>query len=158
MIEFTTVAKVGAIPEGEGRAFSVAGRMVGIFLIDGEYFAINDLCTHMGASLASGHVEDHAVTCPWHAWRFSVKDGTWLDNPRVKTDSYPVQIDGDNIQVQVEPREDPSSTATDSSACAPSSCDSQSSCTDGKNDQSTTTDSCGNDSTVSDGETPSCEN
>ena len=46
-------------------------------------------------------VEDHAVTCPWHAWRFSVQDGTWVDNPKVKTECYPVRVDGDNIQVVV---------------------------------------------------------
>lgn len=106
MSEFQSVARVGAVPEGEGRAFTVDGRVVGVFLIDGEYFAINDLCPHMGASLASGHVEDHAVTCPWHAWRFSVKDGTWLDNPRgLGTDSWPVRVEGDLIQVAVPPRD-----------------------------------------------------
>lgn len=117
MPEFTTVAKVGAVPEGEGRTFTVDGRMVGVFLIDGEYFAINDLCPHMGASLASGHVENHSVTCPWHAWRFSVKDGTWLDNPKVKTDSWPVQVDGDSIQVAVPPRDSPAGT-NDGTACS----------------------------------------
>mgnify|MGYP001950381506 CR=1 FL=1 len=43
MSEFKTVAKAGAVPEGEGRTFTVDGRVVGVFLIDGEYFAINDL-------------------------------------------------------------------------------------------------------------------
>lgn len=113
MSEFTTVAKVGAVPDGEGRAFTIDGRVVGVFLIDGEYFAINDLCPHMGASLASGHVEDHAVTCPWHAWRYSVKDGTWLDNPRgVKTDSWPVRLEGDSIQVAVPPKDPPQESAS----------------------------------------------
>ena len=51
MSEFTTVAKVGAVPDGEGRAFTIDGRVVGVFLIDGEYFAINDLCPHMGAPI-----------------------------------------------------------------------------------------------------------
>jgi len=105
MSEFKSVAKVGAVPDGEGRAFTVDGRVVGIFLIDGEYFAINDLCPHMGASLASGRIDGHAVWCPWHAWRFSVKDGTWLDNPQVKTDSWPVRVAGDAIQVKVTPLE-----------------------------------------------------
>ena len=106
MSDFRTVAKVGAVPEGEGRAFTIDGRIVAVFLIDGEYFAINDLCPHMGASLCSGYVEDYAVPCPWHAWRFSVKDGTWVDNPKVKTDSYPVRVEGDNIQVIVPEQED----------------------------------------------------
>jgi nitrite reductase (NADH) small subunit/3-phenylpropionate/trans-cinnamate dioxygenase ferredoxin subunit len=108
MSEFHTVAKVGDIPEGEGRSFSVAGTMVGLFLHKGEYLAINDFCPHMGASLAEGHVtEEGAVMCPWHAWCFSLKDGTWLDNSRsgICTPTYPVQVQGDEIQVAVPPPE-----------------------------------------------------
>jgi len=101
MSEYRTVARVEAVPEGQGRSFSVEGRIVAVFRQGGEYFAINDLCPHMGASLASGHFEDGAVTCPWHAWRFSVCDGTWLDNPKVRTDSYPVRIEGEHIQVLI---------------------------------------------------------
>ncbi len=105
MSEFQTVANVGDIPEGEGRAYPVDGRMVGVFLTNGEYTAINDTCPHMGASLASGYVQDGEVTCPWHAWRFCVKEGTWLDNPtgKIKNDCYPVRVEGDAIQVNVPP-------------------------------------------------------
>ena len=119
MSEFKTVAKVGAIPKGEGRTFTVDGRVVGVFLIDGEYFAINDLCPHMGASLARGHVEDHAVTCPWHAWRYSVRDGTWLDNPRgLGTDSWPARLDGDSIQVAIPARDPAPDAAEDTRRCS----------------------------------------
>ena len=103
MADFQTVAHVGDIPDGEGRAFHVNGKMVAIFLTDGEYSAINDLCPHMGASLASGYVEDGGVTCPWHAWRFSIKTGTWLDNPNSKcrTEMFDVRVTGHEIQVLV---------------------------------------------------------
>ena len=103
MTEFQTVAKAGDIPEGQGRSFAVNGTMVGVFLSQGKYLAINDFCPHMGASLADGHVEDDAVMCPWHAWRFSLKDGTWLDNSKsnIKSACYEVRIDGDEIQVRV---------------------------------------------------------
>lgn len=105
MADFVSVAKVGDIPLGEGRSFPVNGRMVAIFHVDDGYFAISDFCPHMGASLAAGHVEDGAVMCPWHAWRFCIQDGTWLDNPKsnLKTDSFPVRIEGDDIQVDVPP-------------------------------------------------------
>jgi nitrite reductase (NADH) small subunit len=109
MSQFYKVAKEGAVPEGEGRAFAVEGRMVGVYLLGGEYFALNDFCPHMGASLAGGYVEDHAVSCPWHAWRFSVKDGTWLDNPKIKTDSYPVRVEDGMIEVQFPARKEASS-------------------------------------------------
>jgi len=103
MSEFQTVARVGDIPAGEGRAFVVGGRMVAVFLTDGKYTAIDDTCPHMGASLATGYVEDGGVTCPWHAWRFCVKEGTWLDNPRasLRQKKHEVRVEGDEIQVRV---------------------------------------------------------
>ena len=104
MTQYFTVAKVGEIPEGEGRAFPVDGTIVAVFNVGGRYSAINDTCPHMGASLASGYVENTCVTCPWHAWRFRVADGTWCDNPRIRTDAFDVRVVGDEIQVSVEPR------------------------------------------------------
>lgn len=101
MSEFVSVAKVGAIPEGSGAAFALGNSLVAVFnLGQGNYCAINDLCPHMGASLAAGYLEDGVVTCPWHAWRFRVCDGTWCDNPRIKTDTFEVRVVGDEIQVR----------------------------------------------------------
>ena len=101
MSEYTTVAKVGDIAEGQGAVFTIGERMVAVFHSDGQYYAIDDLCPHMGASLGAGHLEDGVVTCPWHAWRFKVCDGTWVDNPKLKVSAYDVRLDGDQIQVAV---------------------------------------------------------
>ncbi|MCU0959619.1 MAG: nitrite reductase (NAD(P)H) small subunit [Pirellulaceae bacterium] len=103
MSDYTTVAKVGQIPEGRGAAFEVHGRMVAVFCVQGEYFAIDDCCPHMGASLAAGCVQEGVVACPWHAWRFCVYDGTWCDNRRIKIDRFEVRVQGDAIQVRVPP-------------------------------------------------------
>ena len=104
MSDFTTVAKTTDIPAGQGAAFAVNERMVAIFNDDGEFRAIDDCCPHMGASLAGGHLEEGVVTCPWHAWRFKVTDGTWCDNPTVKIDAFELRIEGDEIQVRVPDR------------------------------------------------------
>jgi nitrite reductase/ring-hydroxylating ferredoxin subunit len=102
--EFVTVAKVGAIPEGEGRSFQAGDRLVAVFLQGGKYFAIDDLCPHMGASLGAGCLDaEGTVTCPWHAWRFRVRDGKWADNPRLAIDVFGVRVVGDEIQVRVKP-------------------------------------------------------
>ncbi len=99
--DFMTVAKVGAIPDGEGRSFQVGDRLVAVFLQGGQYFAIDDLCPHMGASLGAGYLdEEGTVTCPWHAWRFRVRDGKWADNPRLSVDTFEVRVVGDEIQVR----------------------------------------------------------
>ena len=104
MPEFVPVARVGDIPAGEGRAFRVGQKLVAVFFVDGNYTAIDDTCPHMGASLATGYVEDGGVTCPWHAWRFSINDGTWLDNPQSKLcqTTYEVQVIGEDVCVAVE--------------------------------------------------------
>ena len=101
MAEFQTVARVGDVAEGEGITVQVGNKLVALFREQGHYFAIDDVCPHMGASLSGGYVENDIVTCPWHAWRFRVTDGTWADNPRIKIGCYPVRVVGDEIQVQL---------------------------------------------------------
>lgn len=105
MSDFTTVARIGDIAEGTGMAFEVNGRMVAVFNDGGRYQAIDDLCPHMGASLAAGELQDGVVTCPWHAWRFQVSDGTWCDNRRIKIDAFEVRVVGEEVQVRVPPKE-----------------------------------------------------
>jgi nitrite reductase (NADH) small subunit/3-phenylpropionate/trans-cinnamate dioxygenase ferredoxin subunit len=102
MAEFQGVGRVGDLAEGEARVVEVGNKLIALFRRNGEYFAIDDICPHMGASLSEGIVENGIVTCPWHAWRFRLADGTWADNPRIKIGCFPVRIVGDEIQVQVE--------------------------------------------------------
>src|SRR5206468_572735 len=100
MPEFQTVCKVEELVEGEGRMVEINSKLIAVFLDQGQYFAIDDVCPHMGASLSGGLVENGIVTCPWHAWRFRLKDGAWADAPRVKIGCYPLRLLGDEIQIQ----------------------------------------------------------
>lgn len=102
MSSFITVARVGSIPEGQGATFPLGDSLVAVFNRDGTYHAINDLCPHMGASLGAGELDkEGVVTCPWHAWRFDVCDGTWCDNPRLQIDSFEVRVENGEIQVRL---------------------------------------------------------
>jgi len=103
MAEFHTVCRVADLAEGEGRAVQVHGKLIAVFRDQGQYYAIDDTCPHMGAGLSGGYVENGIVTCPWHAWRFRLRDGAWADNPRLKIGCYPVRVEGDAIQVEVPP-------------------------------------------------------
>ncbi len=100
MSDFEVVGKVDDFEENRGRAVTVGDRMVAVFRKGEDWYAIDDMCPHMGASLAEGYVEDHSVTCPWHAWRFCIKDGTWEDNPRVKVDAFEVKVEGNDVLVR----------------------------------------------------------
>jgi nitrite reductase (NADH) small subunit/3-phenylpropionate/trans-cinnamate dioxygenase ferredoxin subunit len=103
---FVAVAQVGSIPEGEGRSFVVASRQIAIFRRGGEYFATSDFCPHMGAPIADGYVDvDGGVVCPWHAWKFRLSDGCWLDNPKSKTrlECFASRVVEGRIEVAVTP-------------------------------------------------------
>ena len=107
MAEFHTVAQVAELEEGQGMTVAVGTKLIALFRQDGQYFAIDDTCPHMGASLSGGFVGQGVVTCPWHAWRFRLCDGAWADNPRIKIGSYAVRVEGEEVQVCVEPTPGP---------------------------------------------------
>lgn len=98
---FQTVARVGEIAEGQGASFVVEDRVIAVILDEGTYYAIDDVCPHQGAPLCDGIVCDRTVTCTWHGWRFSLEDGRWIDNPRIRVGTYPVRVVGDEIQVSI---------------------------------------------------------
>ena len=101
MAGFQAVLKVGDLREGESRPVEVGGKLIAIFRQNDQYFAIDDVCPHMGASLSDGSVENGIVTCPWHAWRFRLADGAWADSPRIKIGCFPVRVENGEIQVEV---------------------------------------------------------
>lgn len=105
MAEFVTVCKVGAIDDGSSAIFPVGDVLVAVFRDKDDYFAINDFCPHMGASLGEGHFENGYVTCPWHAWSFCVRSGELCDNPAMATESYRLRVVDDEIQVCIEPED-----------------------------------------------------
>ena len=101
MAKFETVARVGDIPEGEGRAFDVGGRVIAVFNDRGAYRAIDDTCPHAGASLSQGSLVEGTVVCARHGWRFHLCDGTWADYSKIKIAVYPVRVVGTSVEVDL---------------------------------------------------------
>jgi len=105
MAEFQTVCRVADLGDGEGKAVEVGKKLVAVFRLGEDFFAIDDVCPHMGASLSGGYVADGIVTCPWHGWRFRLSDGTWADYKKVKIGSYPVRVQEGEVQVLIDDTE-----------------------------------------------------
>lgn len=103
MAEFQTVCRLSELKDGEGKNVIVGGKILAVFRTGDELHAIDDACPHMGFSLAGGAVEDGIITCPLHAWRFRLSDGTWLSSPRVKVACYAVRVQGDEVQIEKSP-------------------------------------------------------
>jgi len=101
MSDFITLARVGDVSEGQGRTFRVGDREVALFLVDGTYYALDDACPHMGASLGASDVRGGMVVCNRHMWAFRLADGTSPDAPTLRATRYEVRVAGDEIQVRL---------------------------------------------------------
>jgi|SRR3989338_623062 len=102
MPNFIRVASTSDLKPGENKVVEVDGEQVGLFNVNGEFFAISNTCPHRGGPLGEGSLEEDIVTCPWHGWRFNVKTGINAVMPAVKVQSYPVKIEGNDVLVSLE--------------------------------------------------------
>ena len=65
MADFVKVANTNEIEPGQARLVDVKGKQIALFNVDGQFFALDNTCTHRGGPLAEGEVSGHEVTCPW---------------------------------------------------------------------------------------------
>jgi 3-phenylpropionate/trans-cinnamate dioxygenase ferredoxin subunit len=97
------VAAVDEFPVGTSRVVDVDGVMVAVFNFDGEYYAIEDVCTHDGGELASGDREGEEIVCPRHGARFNIKTGEVTAPPAYEAvATFPVRVHAGKIQVRDE--------------------------------------------------------
>lgn len=104
MSEFIAVARVGEVEEGRVTVVRVGDAPVGITLIDGEYFAFADVCTHDDGPVAEGELDEYTIECPRHGAKFDIRTGAVLQLPAVvPIPVYAVEVDGDLIKVSKKP-------------------------------------------------------
>jgi nitrite reductase/ring-hydroxylating ferredoxin subunit len=102
IMAFTKVATVEEVAPGTGKQVTVNGRKLGVFNVDGSFYAIEDTCTHRGAPLSEGECLGTEVVCPWHGARFDLTSGAHLSPPaRQGVAVYKVQVVGNEVQVDV---------------------------------------------------------
>ena len=81
----------------------VAGdRMIALYNVDGELFALDGVCPHQGGPLGQGHLDGCIVTCPWHGWQFDVRTGQHEINASIRQPSFPVRVDGGSVLVDTQ--------------------------------------------------------
>jgi 3-phenylpropionate/trans-cinnamate dioxygenase ferredoxin component len=101
MNDWIRVAPVASIARGDYASAEVDGSFVAVYNIDGEFFAIDDVCTHDGGGLAGGEVEDHQVICPRHGARFCLRSGKALTPPAYEpVKSYPTRVIDGHVEIR----------------------------------------------------------
>ena len=100
--EWRVVAKTNEIQVEQFKPVEVQGKRLLICHTESGFYAIDDTCTHDDGPLADGWLEGNAIECPRHGARFDVTTGKVLCLPAaVGIKSYPVQVEGDQVKVQV---------------------------------------------------------
>src|SRR5579875_454816 len=102
MERWVRVARTDEVPAGEGHYFEVEGEPIAVFHVDGQYYAISDICTHEEASLAEGDLDGEIVECALHGARFNVRTGAVVAPPAVvPVRTYPVRIIDGQIEIEL---------------------------------------------------------
>ena len=96
------VCKTTELMPGQMKKVSIDENEILVTNIDGSYFAIDDTCTHAGATLSEGKLEDSTITCDWHGAKFDCKNGKLIKFPGEINDlgSYEVIVESDSIFVE----------------------------------------------------------
>ena len=98
---FVRAAGITEVPVGKICEFQVEGKPVALANVSGKLFAISGICAHQAGPLGEGELEGCVVTCPWHNWQFDVTTGKVVASPSLGVDTYPVELRGNDIFVDV---------------------------------------------------------
>ena len=112
-----TLGPADAILPGGHDVFTLAGRQIGVFNIEGEYFALANTCFHQNGPLCRGTVggtlvadaesgwrsewrlDGEVIICPWHSLEYEIKTGACLAYPSRRVPTYEAWVDDGMLKV-----------------------------------------------------------
>lgn len=113
------VCPAAELPPGSRTIVDVDGREIGVFNVDGELFAIDNVCPHQLAPLCEGTLtgkvtapavreyeltrQGKVVRCPWHGWKFDLETGESVFNPHLRTGTYDATVESVGDESAAEP-------------------------------------------------------
>lgn len=99
--DFVRVAETKDIQPSTMKAVDLASERVCIVNVEGNYYAIGNVCTHVGGPLNEGTLEGYEVECPWHGSKFDVRTGEAIKPPaRQAVPKYEVKVEDNDILVR----------------------------------------------------------
>ncbi|OGL73189.1 hypothetical protein A3E39_00245 [Candidatus Uhrbacteria bacterium RIFCSPHIGHO2_12_FULL_60_25] len=99
---WTDVCAISDLQPGEGRRVDVNGFPIALFLHEGRVLAFFGYCAHQKGPLWQGKIVQGFLTCPWHGWQYSVKDGKGPEGLHDQVPFYETKVEGGRVFVRVE--------------------------------------------------------
>lgn len=102
------ICTVDTLAPGSRKLVQIGSRSIGVFNIEGNFYALRNNCPHQGGPLCTGRLTGFVTSqvpgefaylrpgeilrCPWHGWEFDVKTGqSWFDPTRTSVATYPTR-------------------------------------------------------------------
>ena len=103
MPRWVRVATTDEIQTEQAKVYTVGDLRIAVCNAEGQFYAIDDVCTHDGGPLDQGELFEYEIECPRHGARFDVRTGRALNLPAVfPVKTYPVRVENDAIEVEVD--------------------------------------------------------
>ena len=101
MEDFVRVASTSEVPEGGIKKVMLGGQQLLLANVKGKFYAIGNVCTHVGGPLDKGRLEGHEVECPLHGSRFDVTTGQVKRGPAARPEPvYEVKVEGSEVKLR----------------------------------------------------------
>ena len=102
-MEKILACKTDELQSGSLKKVIIDGKEIVVTNVDGNFFACDDTCTHAGASLSEGQLDNHNIICGWHGAQFNCTTGNIAKFPAKINDlkSYSVKTESNNIFIEV---------------------------------------------------------
>ncbi|HWR00144.1 MAG TPA: Rieske 2Fe-2S domain-containing protein [Candidatus Methylomirabilis sp.] len=99
---WTNVCALSDLKPGEGRRVDMNGFPIALFLHEGRVLAFFGYCAHQKGPLWQGKIIQGYLTCPWHGWQYSVKDGKGPEGLHDQVPFYETKVEGGRVFVRIE--------------------------------------------------------
>jgi nitrite reductase/ring-hydroxylating ferredoxin subunit len=97
------VGKTSDISEGKLTHVTAGGKEILVTNVNGNYYAMSDICNHAGAELHEGELNGTELTCPWHGAKWDITTGNlkWFPQKLKPEQSFKVSVEKDTLYVEV---------------------------------------------------------
>jgi nitrite reductase/ring-hydroxylating ferredoxin subunit len=97
------VGSTSEVQEGKLMHITAGGKEIVVTKLDGNYYALDNVCTHAGADLHEGELNSNELTCPWHGAKWDIKTGNLISFPQKlkPLHIHKVLIENDTLYVEI---------------------------------------------------------
>jgi nitrite reductase (NADH) small subunit len=101
MPDFVKLAAVSDLPvRNQAKEFQCGDKMICVANMNGQFFALDNTCAHVGGPLGQGIVHKGKIVCPWHGWAYDLKTGE-LAPGKPGVEPYELKVEGEEVLIKL---------------------------------------------------------